>query len=319
MQSSHGITINDFGKIDSIHFAYSSDDNVRFRASSGGFVKSFLVYLIEKGIVDSVIITRTGDLSRPLVAETVITSDKDEILSSRTNSVYMAHNIFSVFKKLDTDKEYAVVGLPCQVKRLWELQGVGEYWNIPMIISLFCNYSPKLAFTKGILESLNVKEEDLSRIEYRGNGWPGGFTAHLKDGGVRFIPSGKYWSNDLRNGPPMCSSCSELGAYADITVGDPWNLQLKDTKGTSLVICRNNYSSGLVREASTLGYIEISDCSPEQLMKSQGSHIEAKLNRKWAIERSLAYRWATWRCRISWQFRMFWQHLTKRESTMPLP
>lgn len=316
---SQKVTLSDFGKIESSHFAYSCDEGVRFRASSGGFIKSFLVFLIEKGIVDYAIITRTGDSSRPLVPETVITNDKDEILSSRTNSVYMPHNVFSIFRELDPDKEYAVVGLPCQVKHLWELQGVGEYWNIPVVISLFCYYTPTLAFTRRIIESLNLRPEDIVRIEYRGNGWPGGFTAYLKDGEPKFIPSGKYWSNDLRNGPRLCSRCFEVGAYADITVGDPWNLQLKDTKGTSLVICRNNYSSRLVREASDLGYIEISDCSLEQLLKSQGSHIQAKLDRRRTQERSLAYRWAVWQSRTSWQLRMFWQHLTKKESTMPLP
>lgn len=301
------ITINDFGKIDSIHFAYSSDDNVRFHASSGGFIKSFLVYLIEKGIVDFAIITRMGDPSRPLVPETVITNAKDEILSSRTNSVYMAHNPFSVFKNLDENKTYAFIGLPCQVKHLWELQGVGEYWNIPIVISLFCNYSPKLAFTKGILKRLNIREQDVSRIEYRGNGWPGGFTVYLKDGGIRFISSGKYWSNDLRNGPAMCGSCYEIGAYADISVGDPWNLELKDTKGTSLVICRNGYSSRLVREAANLGYIKVSNCSPEQLIKSQGSHIEDKLKRKWKYEQSFRQHWIVWWRRVSWRCQIAWR------------
>jgi coenzyme F420-reducing hydrogenase beta subunit len=275
-------SIKDFGSVDSVFFAYSGDDTIRFQASSGGFIKSFLVYLLESRTVDFAVITRTGGPGSPLVPETIVTNSKDDILSTRTNSVYAVNNPLVVLKELASDRKYAFVGLPCQVRNLRALQKKGKYSNIAVTIGLFCNHTPNIGFTRGILQKLNVKEDDVKQIEYRGNGWPGGFTAHLKNGDKKFIALQDYWSNDLDNGPEACKHCSETAEEADIYVGDPWNLGLEktDLKGTSLVICRARRATRLVREAAEAGYIEVCEGSREQLVQSQGYHIEAKIRRE---------------------------------------
>ncbi|UCD22411.1 MAG: Coenzyme F420 hydrogenase/dehydrogenase, beta subunit C-terminal domain, partial [Chloroflexota bacterium] len=221
------VSIKDFGHIHSIFFAHSSNEAIRFQASSGGFVKSFLAYLLESKTVDSVIITRTGGPDDPLVPETIITSSKEDILSTRTNSVYAVNNPVPAFKELVYSKKYTFVGLPCQVRNLRVLQKKGQYRNIVIIISLFCHHTPKIEFTRGILRKLNVKERDVQQIEYRGSGWPGGFTAYLKNGRKKFVAQRDCWSNDLNNGPEICKHCSEIAEDADFFVGDPWNLKLE--------------------------------------------------------------------------------------------
>jgi len=275
------VSIKDFGRIDSIFFAHSNNDIIRFQASSGGFIKSFLVYLLEYNTIDFAIVTRTGGPSNPLVPETIITNSKEDILSTRTNSVYAVNNPFPAFKKLAYDKKYAFVGLPCQVRNLRALQKKGQYRNIVIVISLFCHHTPNIEFTRGILQKLNVKENDVGQIEYRGSGWPGGFTAYLKNGRKKFIAQEDYWSNDLNNGPEICKHCSERAQDADIYVADPWNLKLEktDSKGTSLVISRNEQASNLIKKAVEIGYIKIYECSQEQLLQSQGYHIEEKIKR----------------------------------------
>ena len=241
-----------------------------------------LVYLLESQTVDSAIVTRTGGPSNPLVPETIVTDSKEDILSTRTNSVYAVNNPFCVLKGLAYDKKYAFVGLPCHVRNLRALQKKGNYRNIVIVIGLLCNHTPNIEFTKGILQKSNAKEEDVQEIEYRGSGWPGGFTAHLKNGQKTFIALQDYWSNDLNNGPEMCKYCSEIAEAADIYVGDPWNLKLErtDSKGTSLVICRNSEASRLVRRAAELDHIKIYKCSQKQLIQSQGYHIEEKIKRR---------------------------------------
>ena len=95
------VSIEDFGHVDSIFLAHSGNDIIRFQASSGGFIKSFLVYLVESRTIDSVIITRTGNSNNPLVPETIITNSKEDILSTRTNSVYAVDNPFLAFKGIN--------------------------------------------------------------------------------------------------------------------------------------------------------------------------------------------------------------------------
>jgi len=275
------VSIKDFGYIDSIFLAHASNDVIRSQASSGGFIKSFLVYLLESPTVDFAIITRTGDSRQPLLPETIVTDSKEDILSTRTNSVYAVNNPFPVLKELAYDKRYAFVGLPCHVRNLRALQKKGKHRNIVIVIGLFCNHTPNIEFTRGILQKLNVKEHDVQQIEYRGSGWPGGFTVRLKNGQKKFIALQDYWSNDLNNGPEMCKYCSEKAEDADVYVADPWNLRLEgtDSKGMSLVICRNRQASRLVRRAAELGHIKIYKCSRKQLIQSQGYHIEEKIKR----------------------------------------
>lgn len=282
MKLTEMVSIKDFGHINSIFLAHSSNDVIRFQASSGGFIKSFLVYLLESQIVDFAIITRTGGPSNPLVPETIITNSKEDIISTRTNSVYAVNNPFTVFKEIKHDKKYAFVGLPCHVRNLRALQKRGQYRNIVIVIGMFCNHTPNIEFTKEILQKLNVKEDDVQQIEYRGNGWPGGFTVYTKNGQKKFIALRDYWSNDLNNGPEACKYCSEIATDADVYVGDPWNLDLEktDSKGMSLVICRDSQPSRLVRRAAELGHMKIYKCNKKQLIQSQGYHIEEKLKRE---------------------------------------
>jgi coenzyme F420-reducing hydrogenase beta subunit len=275
------VNIKDFGNIDSLFFACSADERIRFQSSSGGFIKSFLLYLLESGLIDFAIVTRTGSSSSPLIPETIITDSKEDILSTRTNSVYAVNNPLHVLENIDPAKKYAFVGLPCQIRNLKALQRKGKYGNIVTIVSLFCHHTPDIQFTRNILEKLNIQEADVRQIEYRGNGWPGGFTAHLKNGQKKLISMRECWSNDLNNGPKMCEYCSEIGTEADICVGDPWNLELEktDDKGLSLVICRNKTTRESIQSAAARNYISLKNCTKKELLRSQGYHIEEKLQR----------------------------------------
>ncbi|MBU0615649.1 MAG: Coenzyme F420 hydrogenase/dehydrogenase, beta subunit C-terminal domain [Nanoarchaeota archaeon] len=265
------------GKVKSQFLACSSDKEVRFRASSGGFCKSFLVFLIENKIVDKVIITRTGPPENPLQPETIITNNKSEILSSRTNSVYAPTSPLDCVKYLSNNEKYAIVGLGCHIKALDRLQKKGIAKNIILKIGLFCNHTPNIKFTMDIIRRLGIKEREIRKIEYRGNGWPGQFTAYLKDGRSHLSIS-DYWINDLNNGPHKCKACSELSEKANIVVADPWGLGLEkeDKLGQTLVICRDKLSESLVFESYSQGHIDLRKIPYTDCIKSQFDHISKK-------------------------------------------
>jgi len=101
------VSIKDFGQIDSIFFAHSSNDAIRFQASSGGFIKSFLVYLLESLTVDFAIITRTGGSEHPLLPETIITNFKGDFAQVECEGVVpppMLLNEGRIISMGDTEK-----------------------------------------------------------------------------------------------------------------------------------------------------------------------------------------------------------------------
>ena len=271
-----------FGRIQKCYFSYSVDEHVRFSASSGGFCKSFLVYLIKYAKVDEVIITRTGAPESPLKPETIITNSTNDILSTRTNSVYSPTYPAKVLNKLDDKKKYAFVGLGCHCRELNELHEKGLALNVVFVIGLLCNHTPYIGFTKKILHKLGITQNEIHKIEYRGNGWPGKFTAYIKDGGTKQIELINYWSNDLNNGPDICKRCGEIATYSDITLGDPWNLGFEkdDKNGRTLVIVRNRNAYKLVIDAEKRGCVILEKCTEHQLLKSQKCHAKEKNNRK---------------------------------------
>jgi len=279
------------GSISSIYLAYSADDNIRFRASSGGFIKSYLCYLLGERLIDYAIITKAGNAKSLLSPEAIITNNISDITSNKTNSIYAPSNIFSVFNKLDNSKRYAIVALPCQVKKLRALQqSAGKYKNITVVISLFCHHVPKIDFTYSLANNLNIDISNISHIQYRGNGWPGELSISLKDGSQKSICN--YWSNDLNNGLPMCKTCNEIGKSADIIVGDPWNILSEDQEksGKSLIVVKNETTDILIQDAVSHNYIKTEPVlSYNQLIKSQGSHIRDKISRGKSSIKKLVY------------------------------
>lgn len=94
-------------------FIHAKNEQTRQNASSGGFCKAFLCYLIDSRIVDYVILTRIKENSSE--PETIITNDKNKILT-RTNSVYEYNNQIKILDQIELEKKYCFVGLPCFVK-----------------------------------------------------------------------------------------------------------------------------------------------------------------------------------------------------------
>jgi coenzyme F420-reducing hydrogenase beta subunit len=67
---------NQIGNISSIYLAWADSLSIRYHASSGGFIKSYLWYLLESKIIDYAIITRSGDKSSPLKPEVIINIER---------------------------------------------------------------------------------------------------------------------------------------------------------------------------------------------------------------------------------------------------
>lgn len=244
------------------YLAHSTDENIRFNASSGGFIKSFLCHLLDSHQADYAIVTRTGGPDNPLTPETIVTNRKEDIISTRTNSVYCVNDPFKDIK-IWPGKRYAFVCLPCQVRH------ARLYPNMACVISLICNHAPRAEFTRVILRKLGVEESQVSQIEYRGNGWPGRFTAYLKDGGTKYIAG--YWNERYK--PDSCRNCKQSGRDADIIAGDPWRIS-KDERGGTLIVCRNPRAVNMVEKAGD--YVSLQPVTYADFLKSQGKHFKDK-------------------------------------------
>jgi coenzyme F420-reducing hydrogenase beta subunit len=237
-----------YGKIHSIMLAHAKEKHIRHMASSGGFVKSFLCYLVDNGY--KAIITRMNGLK----PETIITEDKGDILDVRTNSCYQEHNYLNAVNNLPEDK-YVAVGLGCHVKYMRE-----KYPEM-FIIGLLCNHTPKYAYTEELIKRSGVKSP--KQITYRGYGWPG----FIDVDGIK-MEFTKNWSEAYK--PKKCIKCSHTCDEADIVCGDPWHL---DEPNRTLVICRNLKSTLAIFKVGSI-YVDL--VGLKTLEKSQAHHFKNK-------------------------------------------
>ncbi|MFA5337144.1 MAG: Coenzyme F420 hydrogenase/dehydrogenase, beta subunit C-terminal domain [Candidatus Omnitrophota bacterium] len=281
MQYESNQSLQCLSNIYSSYLAWSTDNSIRYSASSGGFCKGFLLYLLECKKVDAAILTRTGSVKSPLVPETVISSSIDEIKSTRTNSVYAPTDPLKVLGDLDKNKTYAFIGLPCHCKALRAIQKTNKFKNITIVIGLLCGCAPKIGFTKKNIRDLRVDEKDIVQIEYRGNGWPGKFTVHLKDGTKKQINHWDAFSSSPEYLDQHCKRCSLMPVYSDVSLCDPWNLKLEesDKYGVTVVICWNEKIDALVRLAQQESYIGLKDCTKQQATEVLREHLNNKIDR----------------------------------------
>ncbi len=265
--------------IHSCYLAWSSDPKIQYLSSSGGFCKSMLSFLINTNEIDEAIIARNGSEKSPLSGQFLSTSDTEILTSPSTNSVYTRVNPIPLVKQLEEDKQYAMTALGCHLRSVRNLQKKGIAQNVKIVIGLLCSHSMKIDQVKSSLASLDIDEASVKGIEFRGKGWPGSFTIHLRDGSEKSVPFRHCWADfkDPNILEPACRLCYEIPRSADFIVCDPWAILIKrERMGKTLVLCMSKRADDIIRHAKELGYLKLSKRPIIDFLASQMYLIQEK-------------------------------------------
>lgn len=232
------------------YLAWATDDELRRNGSSGGFIRSMVLYLLSVGEIDEMILTRTGPEEGPFHPGCLATTDRQEIASRRSSSVYYPTDPFAV--QLDSCLRYAVTLLPCQVEELRKKQARGEWLNVAYVFELLCNHVPSAAWTSKLCESAEIS--DPRRVVYRGDGWPGKVTID-DDHHVLFL---RAWPRDVRDfGLAKCQKCCRIYGASDWVCADPWGLSSTMVgEGKTLVRTVTSMARRLFSDAIRAGQIQ---------------------------------------------------------------
>lgn len=264
----------------------ATESNVRYKASSGGFVTGLLVYALEQGIIDGALVTRMNK-DKPWEPEPFIAKTRDEIIDA-SKSKYCPVPANIMIKEILRAKEgekFAVVGLPCHIQGIRKAENVYKKLRSRVIlhIGLFCSHTDTFWQTDYLLKSMNVAKDNLQTIRYRGDGWPGTMSVKQKDGQESFIPYHKamfphvVWFNAMNR----CLYCCDLTAeLADISVGDPWipELMAEERIGQSIVMVRTENAHSLVLNAVHDERLDITTISPEKVKESVSMGVTKKVD-----------------------------------------
>lgn len=232
----------------------ASDSSTRQAGSSAGVLTAMSAFLVDSGRVDAVR-GAAMDAGRPSRTVPVRITSREEALAASGSRYAPVSTLVGV----NGDGSEAVVAKPCEVSALTALYGREDR---PIALSFFCAGTPSQAATLRLVEKLGVDPERVTRLRYRGEGWPGAFEVSdgERSGAASYDDSwGKHLGRDLQW---RCKICPDgTGEDADIAVGDYWKADdagypvFDDADGESVVIARTTRGHELLMEAAEAGIV----------------------------------------------------------------
>jgi len=256
------------GQFKRILIARSSDNKTRENAQYGGVVSALLIYALEKGLINSAILTDRGNDISP---SGLIARNKFDILNCAGSRYTASGGLAALNMAIKNNEErLGIVGLPCQMAALARMKLMSpdakeRSDRISLRIGLFCTWAMDYRKLNEYLGSIglkgSVKKYDIppppSQIFQllTENGWN-----EISLGNVRpFIQKG-------------CFLCQDMTAeWADISVGTVEGLEEWNT-----VIVRSDVGSDFINDAIEDHILEIDNLAEKNL-----EHLkEASLNKR---------------------------------------
>jgi len=272
--------INDvLGRIEKVFFGYSTDDNIRYHAASGGVVTSLVLYMLKHRIVDKILVTKIdGFTTTP-----ILTDEENDVMSAQ-GSIYFKTFSLRILKKLlfnlKKGKRICVVGLPCQISALKKV--LGGFEDILYFIGLVCSHVNEIWYLQSIINKYLPKNAKPLAIGPRKDGWPGEIKIFFKSNntfGKVAVSLSKFLGvlHSLNISSPIgCLLCADHFAIsADIVTADAWHPKFtgKNSLGVSIIIARTPKGLRLIEAAIKDEALYTEEANLRDLLIAQGFHL----------------------------------------------
>lgn len=270
----HGL----IGPYTAIRRAFTTDDEVRDRAASGGMITKTLEHLLDTGGVDGALVTRMSKRD-PLDTETYIARSRSDLQESQ-KSHYCPAPVNRALRDIiwapKPGERYAYMGLPTHVHGLRFLQQVFPDLReqIRFVFSSFTAHMPTRHATEFMLWANRIPLHEVTAIEYRGGSVPGRCRVNLTRGRVREIPH-LHWTYYGHAFPNFFYPLREwtyhdkLSQWADISMGDNWQKWIHEPRGASTVVTRSEEAETLMEEVIASGKAVATVMRARDLVKDQ--------------------------------------------------
>ena len=266
------------------YIGHARDYDIQYNSASGGLVTQLLIFALEEEIIDGALVTRMKK-DNPLEPEPFIARTKEEIIEA-SKSKYCPVPVNIVLKEILNSKDgekFAVVGLPCHIHGIRKAEQINKNLKEKIIlrIGIFCGHAPNFMATKFLLRQTNIKEKDIRKLNYRGEGWPGRMYIELKNGNKKFIKYGEYWDKGfgLYFFPNRCTLCCDgVCELADVSFGDAWLPELRkdETIGKSIIISKTRIGDEILQKCHAKKKIELNKVGVEKVIESQKMMLNFK-------------------------------------------
>lgn len=276
------------GHVEQTFVAHASDDAIRSAGTSGGLVTALLIHLLGSGTIDGAVV---AGFSRddPCRMQGVLATTPEEVMNA-AKSKYCLSSSMDALQMIRRKKgRFAVVGLPCQVHGLRKLgiSDPGLEKKIYCIFGLYCHCNMEPYVQYDILKSRGIDPAGISRFNFRGGAWPGGF--HIVNRDQKGIALHTTMYTTILNilfkiyGASRCYLCIDaVSEYADLSFGDFWAQDyLEDysrLERCTLVSQRTDRGREILRQAEKDGAVTLYPLPPERYSKRILNMAKGKKN-----------------------------------------
>lgn len=269
------------GEYRELYLAHSTNTNVRHWATSGGVINALVRYILDKGIVEGILMTGYC-ADNPIEAQPfLLTRDNKTALEQNPRdfaSRYVAVPVLGELKEVRHMKSLAVVGTPCQTIALKLGGGTQDidFFKIGITCSGGISH-------KATVEYKRIQNQQTAKMFYRGDGWPGKNSLISDSGILNYAHNGSLFermfsSQIFKN--PGCRSCKDhFAEKSDISFCDFWNDKECESEheGNSCVIVRSEKAQTIFQQMQQDGYVEtVRELSEEEVENGQMQVLKAK-------------------------------------------
>lgn len=253
---------------------WATDEDLRFKAASGGLVTQILIFLFEQKIIDGALLVKMDD-KKPFEPKPFIARTKEELMDASTSKYCPVPLNVILNEIIESQKEkFAVVGLPCHIHGFRKAETFNEELRNKIVLhmGIMCGTTKNFHGTAFQLNRMDINKKNVTKIHYRGNGWPGDLGICLKNGEMINELYMKYYDfNFCAFTPWRCMLCPDHTCeLADLSFGDAWLKEFShDNLGTSIVISRNSIGEKILQKALNENYIKLNELDPSKVSLSQ--------------------------------------------------
>lgn len=277
------------GRYVGLHTGYSQDEDIRYHSASGGMVSQFLIYLLEKKVIDGAVVT--GYKKDHITPYSYIARSREEIINARS-SKYCPVALNKVGNEITAQPEgekFVIVGTPCHIQGFRKRMAIDHKLRerVVGLFAIYCSSGRTFNAQDYLLRHYKVQKKDITYFSYRDNGCLGYLTINQQKGNRLSVPYTTYYGPMLRSffKPHRCLSCIDhYGELADVCFGDihipPYD---EDKVGISSWITRTEFWEEQFRNSAKEGYIKMDDVAETTLNKSQAAMLYPKKRRAKAV------------------------------------
>jgi coenzyme F420 hydrogenase subunit beta len=279
------------GHIEKVRAGFARDPALRRAGASGGVLTRTLLYLLETGRVDGVILARQG-VPTPEEAGAVIATTPDDVIAG-AGSIYIPVSMLHVLRDLEAGKRYAATCLPEQsaALRVMQQNGFAPARQVEYVVGPYTGTALYPAAIRCYLRSKRVSDEDtITSLRWRAGEWPG--YLEVTTAGGRVLRTPKVYYNFLIPFFVTQTSLQSMdftNEFADLSVGDAWSPALEARGGGhSVVATRSTEMDRIIVEMQEKGMLELEEKDPAEASDMHGHMLDFKKRGGW-----LRNRWRT--------------------------